>query len=212
MKESWKHNAKVTVVETLPDSFSGHVWVDSLPGIFQAGVRPIPNQPYLSVPRSAIWQQRLAPYTQRRVGVAHAGRLGHKIDERRSVSLAVYDPFLAVPGVDFFSLQVERKETDPRVIDLSDWLYDWAETAALIQELDLVITVDTAVCHLAGALGKPVWMLNRFDSCWRWLMTGSTTEWYPTMRIFRQPAADDWRTVVSEVRDALVSYSSVARG
>jgi hypothetical protein len=212
MEESWKHNRKVTVVATLPETFCAHVWVDSLPGIFDAGVKPIPNQPYLSMPRSEVWQQRLAPCTQRRVGVAHAGRSGHKIDERRSASLAVYDPFLAVPGVDFFSLQVERKESDPRVIDVSHWLFDWAETAALIQELDLVITVDTAVCHLAGALGKPVWMLNRFDSCWRWLMTGSTTEWYPSMRIFRQPAEGDWQAVVQQIRDELLSSSANGPG
>ncbi len=82
-------------------------------------------------------------------------------------------------------------------------LHDFADTAALIDSLDLVISVDTSVAHLAGALGKPVWLLNRFDTCWRWLHNRDDSPWYPSLRQFRQPALGDWDSVISRVRDAL---------
>jgi len=84
-------------------------------------------------------------------------------------------------------------------------LNDFADTAALVAALDLVITVDTAVAHLAGALGKPVWILNRFDACWRWLLGREDTPWYPTARLFRQSAPGDWDSVVGQVRTSLAS-------
>ncbi len=87
--------------------------------------------------------------------------------------------------------------------DLSDRITDWADTAGLIMGLDLVIAVDTAVAHLAGALGKPVWLLNRFDSCWRWFLGRDDTPWYPTMRLFRQTVPGDWADVMARVRRAL---------
>ena len=86
--------------------------------------------------------------------------------------------------------------------------FNWADTADLIAGLDLVIAVDTAVAHLAGALGKPVWMLNRFDSCWRWLLNRDDTPWYPSMRQFRQTSRGDWAGVIERVRDALLLWSS----
>ena len=110
-----------------------------------------------------------------------------------------------IPGVRFYSLQKDGPPA-PRefeLIDLMDACDDFADTAALISNLDLVISVDTAVAHLAGALGKPVWLLNRFDSCWRWLRDRQDSPWYPTMRIFRQPAPGDWQSVVSSVGDEL---------
>ncbi len=90
-------------------------------------------------------------------------------------------------------------------LDVSDRLADWQDTADLIAGLDLVIAVDTAVAHLAGALGRPVWMLNRFDTCWRWLREREDTPWYPTMRIFRQTAKGDWAGVMDRVRAALAA-------
>ena len=87
--------------------------------------------------------------------------------------------------------------------DFTADLHDFADTAALIVNLDLVISVDTSVAHLAGALGKPVWLLNRFDTCWRWLLDRDDSPWYPTLRQFRQPASGDWDSVICEVRDAL---------
>ena len=87
--------------------------------------------------------------------------------------------------------------------DFTADLHDFADTAALIDGLDLVISVDTAVAHLAGALGKPVWLLNRFDTCWRWLLARDDSPWYPALRQFRQPSPGDWHSVIGAARDAL---------
>jgi DNA polymerase III psi subunit len=112
-------------------------------------------------------------------------------------------PLAEVAGCTFVSLCPDHAQA-------ADWLHappgaltDFAETAALLMNLDLVIAVDTAVAHLAGALGRRVWLLNRHDSCWRWLLGRADSPWYPTLRIFRQPAAGDWAPVVAAVRAAL---------
>ena len=97
---------------------------------------------------------------------------------------------------------------------LHDWtedLHDFADTAALIECLDLVISVDTAVAHLAGAMGKPVWLLNRFNTCWRWLLEREDSPWYPTMRLFRQPKFGDWTSVIQTLVHQLSTYVSESR-
>ena len=121
------------------------------------------------------------------------------MDRRRSLRLSQFAPLAEVPGVVFVSLQkgepAAQAKTPPPGMRLIDWtteLKDFADTAALAECLDLVISVDTAVAHLAGALGKPVWVLNRFDTCWRWLVGREDSPWYPTMRLFRQPRFLDW--------------------
>jgi len=119
---------------------------------------------------------------------------------------------LDLPGIDFYSVQkgqaaqdeLQQSSLKHRVIDLSAGFSDFAETAALLENLDLLISVDTAVAHLAGALGKPVWLLNRYAGCWRWELEHSDSPWYPgVLRIFRQSAANDWDSVLAEVRHAL---------
>jgi ADP-heptose:LPS heptosyltransferase len=90
--------------------------------------------------------------------------------------------------------------TGPHIIDHTAELMDFTDTAALIENLDLIISVDTSTAHLAGALGKPVWILNRFDTCWRWLLDRTDSPWYPTGKIYRQPAAGDWDAVIRNVR------------
>lgn len=124
--------------------------------------------------------------------------------------LRQFAPLAEVPGVLFVSLQkgapAAQARTPPsgmRLVDWTDELEDFADTAALVECLDLVISVDTAVAHLAGALGKPVWMLNRFDTCWRWLLGREDSPWYPTMRLFRQPRFMDWEPVLANVREQL---------
>ena len=123
--------------------------------------------------------------------------------------LADMMPLLEVAGCSFVSLQIGPQASQVRgmpdgvVHDVSDRVADWADTAGLIMGLDLVIAVDTAVVHLAGALGRPVWMLNRFDSCWRWLRDRDDTPWYPTMRQFRQARRGDWAGGIERVRLAL---------
>lgn len=119
-------------------------------------------------------------------------------------------PLLDVRGVRFFSLQKDGPGAPDRfgLVDFMDECRDFADTAALIANVDLVVSVDTAVVHLAGALGKPVWVLNRFDSCRRWLQGREDRPWYPTLRLFHQPRPGDWESVVSGVKKELAEYAA----
>ncbi len=112
-----------------------------------------------------------------------------------------------MPGVEFVSLQKGGAAAAFALTDVMERMRDFADTAALIANLDLVISVDTAVAHLAGALGKPVWLLNRFDSCWRWMTDRTDSAWYPGMRIYRQPEAGDWGSVLAGVVRDLAAIS-----
>jgi hypothetical protein len=114
-------------------------------------------------------------------------------------------PLFDLAGVHFFSLQKEGPPAPKHfpLTDFMDEIEDFADTAALIANLDLVISVDTAVVHLAAALGKPVWMLDRFRPCWRWLTDREDSPWYPTLRLFRQPSPGDWQAVVERVKTEL---------
>jgi len=129
---------------------------------------------------------------------------------RRSVPINQFLKIIDVPNVDFVSLQLNIKSHPFH--DWTDDIDDFYDTAGLIQGLDLVITVDTSVVHLAGALGKPVWLLNRFDTCWRWLLDREDSPWYPTLRQFRQPKAGDWDSVMERVRTALMEKANVVDG
>ena len=131
--------------------------------------------------------------------------------QQRSIAFATLAPLLEVTGCSFYSLQkgddAVKQLRDSiwrdRVIDFTDELHDFSDTAALIENLDLVIAVDTSVLHLAGALAKPVWLLNRHNTCWRWLRDREDSPWYPSLRQFRQDATRDWDQVVRHVADAL---------
>lgn len=172
--------------------------------------------PYLRVPqdRRGHWRNRLRDLPGLRVGLVWAGdgRTGDPraaaIDKRRSLSLAQLALLGTVPGVSYVSLQKGPKSSeaaDPP-FPLHDWtdeLADFADTAALVAELDLVIGVDTAVIHLSGALGRPTWVLSRFDGCWRWLRNRSDNPWYPDLRLFRQTQWADWRHAIAELVNAL---------
>ncbi|HBF34480.1 TPA: hypothetical protein DDW35_07940 [Candidatus Sumerlaeota bacterium] len=188
----------------------------SLPMLFQTRQESIPGEvPYLRVNKRDVqaWKERLQPLTcgKPRIGLVWSGHSWGETIEligitlRRSMSPHAFEPIANLPGFHFFSLQ-KGPESHPDflpLIDLINDCHDFADTAALIENLDLVITVDTAVAHLAGALGKPVWMLNRFDTCWRWQQGSAQTAWYPNMRIFQQNKPGDWGTVVEQVIDAL---------
>jgi ADP-heptose:LPS heptosyltransferase len=130
------------------------------------------------------------------------------------MSLADFAPLASVTGVEFFSLQRGRSTADwPRPLtNLADCWTDFADSAATMNQLDLIITVDTAIAPLAGAMGKPVWTLLPFAPHWRWGLTGETTPWYPTMRLFRQTKRGDWGDVVRRVAVALRSLSLPGRG
>jgi tetratricopeptide (TPR) repeat protein len=195
----------------------------SLPGIFKTTLDTIPNQPYLRAPaeKVAAWNRRLEALSgSPRVGLVWAGNPWNNsrvVDAFRSMPLATLAPLLDMPDVTFLSLQkgeaarqLREARTKP-CHDVSTELTDFIETAALIANLDLVICVDTAVAHLAGAMGKPVWMLSRFNGCWRWFTERPDSPWYPTMRIFRQQADRSWPRVIEEVRQALNEWREAPR-
>ncbi|EDY22437.1 TPR repeat-containing protein [Chthoniobacter flavus Ellin428] len=212
----------IVIGDPLPD-FELHCRMMSLPLAFGTRVETIPATiPYLRADPAGVrrWKERLEGNALK-VGLVWAGGMrprqlnADRIDRRRSVLLGQLAPFAEVPGVVFVSLQkgppAEQAKTPPVGMTLLDWseeLRDFAETAALVECLDLVITVDTAVAHLAGALGKPVWLLNRFDTCWRWLLGREDSPWYPTMRIFRQPKFGDWSSAIDQASAALAKLVS----
>jgi tetratricopeptide (TPR) repeat protein len=183
----------------------------SLPLAFRTTPDTVPAPvPYLKAEESRIqaWRQRLGPHTRLRIGLAWGGRRYAPINYPRDISLAALRPILLLDA-EFISLQKDIADEDRSVIDqlpqlrrMDEFLSDFSETAALIENLDLVITVDTAVAHLAGALGKPVWLMNRYASCWRWLQDGEDSPWYPTLRQFRQSTVGDWASVIAAVRNA----------
>jgi Flp pilus assembly protein TadD len=191
----------------------------SLPRAFGTTIETIPAEiPYLASDptRVAQWRERLVHHTGRRIGLVWAGNPrrddaeSHSVDLRRSLPLSAFRSLATLADTVFVSLQKGEPARQVRalsdrlpVIDWSDDLVDFADTAALVQALDLVIGVDTSVVHLAGALGKPVWVLNRFDRCWRWLQDRTDTPWYPAMRLFTQPAPGCWAPVMAELREAL---------
>jgi hypothetical protein len=203
--------------------FDLHCPLMSLMAAFRTRLETIPAPiPYLRADRQAaeVWAQRLGPKVRRRVGLVWSG--GHRPDQpelwalnaRRNMPLVRLAALKGV-GADFYGLQkgepaegelraAEQAGWDgPPITDLAPWIADFADTAAIIANLDLVLTVDTSTAHLAGAMGKPVWILNRFDACWRWMLDRSDSPWYPTARLFRQPAPGDWDSVMAEVRQAL---------
>jgi tetratricopeptide (TPR) repeat protein len=184
----------------------------SLPLAFGTSLETIPGvTPYLAADARhiALWGARLDRTTGGglRVGLVWEGgnyRTSAEavaINRRRSLKPAQLAPLLEVPSARFFSLQKEGERAPAAfaLIDYMDEMADFADTAALIANLDLVISVDTAVAHLAGALGKPVWLLDRLDHCWRWLAGRLDSPWYPTMRIYRQPSQGDWDSVLTQV-------------
>ncbi len=181
----------------------------SLPLTFGTEPASIPAKvPYLRAPddRIALWRQRLGPAARPRVGVCWWG-LQH-IPER-SIPTHRLAPLLAVEGIEFHAVQKEITETDRRwaqtegVVLHDAALADFTDTAALLAHMDLVVAIDTSVAHLAGALGRPTWIMLRRNADWRWFTGRANTPWYPTARLFRQTAASDWDAVVETVRQEL---------
>jgi tetratricopeptide (TPR) repeat protein len=185
----------------------------SLPKIFNTTLQNIPAAPYLSADAaiSRRWASKLTAETGFRVGLAWAGAKVFR-DERKSMALEYSIPLASVAGVRLFSLQKDQAGKSSSAIDLIDWtteLSDFAETAGLIANLDLVISVDTAVAHLAGAMGKKVWLLLPHNADWRWLRDRRESPWYPSMRLFRQERPGDWEPVIASVGDALKTERNI---
>lgn len=187
--------------------FDLHCPIMNLPLALGTRLDTIPRQvPYVFVQEELQrrWGQKLAAVAPFRVGLAWAGGPLYPKNPARSVRLAQYAPLFGFRGASFVSLQKGEAAAELKAIGapILDWMGecdDLVDTAALMQQLDLIITVDTAVAHLAGALGRPVWMLNRFESEWRWLFHGEDSPWYPSMRIFRQPGPGRWDEVVARI-------------
>lgn len=204
--------------EALPEC-DFHCLMMSLPFLCGTTLESIPAEiPYLRADEAlrAAWREPLQAHDGLRVGLVWGGGTrperahASAIDRRRSVPPGVMAPLATVAGCQFISLQVgpksglaEQLPEDMILLDPTASLADFADTAALVSELDLVIAVDTAVAHLAGAIGTEVWLLNRFDSCWRWLQDRDDSPWYPGMRLFRQTAPGDWAEVMDRVVAAL---------
>jgi tetratricopeptide (TPR) repeat protein len=166
--------------------------------------------PYLNVPDEARqrWRKLLPQDQKAKVGIVWAGSRHYAHDRRRSINPQALGPLAQIEGVHWVNLQKAKEPSDSNtlpMLDFTDRLTDFAETAALIANLHLVISVDTAVAHLAGALGKKVWTLLPFRPDFRWLLERGDTPWYPTMRLFRQDRAGDWSSVIDRVADGLRS-------
>jgi len=193
--------------------FDCHLPLLSLPFVFNTSVESIPaSVPYLYPDQSDVdtWRLRLDPPKAFRIGIVWFARQDQILNRKRSCPLAAFTPLLAVPNCEFYNLQIgvgieqlSECTFGQQVADFTAELHDFADTAALIKNFDLVISIDTAVAHLAGAMGVTTWTLLPFGAEWRWLQQRADSPWYPTMRLFRQPASGDWHTVMQEVREAL---------
>jgi len=184
----------------------------SLPRVLEATLEGIPNKiPYHKADIRLIekWRSKMDP-VKYKIGLVWAGNPKHLDDHNRSCKLSVFAHLLKIPGVIFYSLQKENPDMQSMnktegisLIDAASELTDFADAAALIVNLDLIISVDTSVAHLTGALGRQVWTLLPFAPDWRWMLNRNNTPWYPTMRLFRQNRFGDWDSVLVNVEKAL---------
>jgi tetratricopeptide (TPR) repeat protein len=204
---------EVIAQDQTPRTFDYHCPLMSLPLAFDTTLETIPSLPrYLWADDElrGRWEARLPPKTKPRVGIVWSGSLVHNI-HNRSMDLATLLPLLS-DEVEWVSLQRDIGENDcellrreARVVSFGDELKDFSDTAALLDVMDLVITVDTSVAHLAGAMGKQVWIMLPYNADWRWLRHRSDSPWYPSARLFRQPGIGDWADVVVRVKSELRS-------
>lgn len=216
------------VVESINEGeFEQHISIMSMPWLMRTTFEKIPCEvPYLfsNTTANAVWAKRM-PSEKLKVGLVWAGNPRKQevkfrvIDGRRTVTLDMLKPVLDVPNIDFYALQkggeaeaqqyedyLKNGTAKPKYANLTNFMpevTDWADTAAIVSNLDLVISVDTAVAHLVGAMGKPVWILSRYDACWRWLKNNPRSPWYPTANVFGQTEPGNWGPVIQQVADLL---------
>jgi tetratricopeptide (TPR) repeat protein len=200
-------------------NYDYHCPLMSLPFVFKTTLKSIPNNiPYIRAKKEKkkYWEEKLSKDKKLKIGLVWSGGFRPDEPEHWEVNKRRNIPFYFIDGlfnenINFYSLQkgepaetefkriVQSGENKLKIIDYSHELKDFTDTAGLIENLDLIISVDTSSAHLAGSMGKPVWLLNRYDSCWRWLLEGDKTPWYPKMKIFRQQKPNEWDTVIQEV-------------
>lgn len=205
--------------QSLPNvHFDFHVPLLSLPGIFGTDTGSIPeNGPYISVDSDLIsqWSLHIKNKNAFKIGIVWAGAPRHTNNRYRSCSLSDFAPLAQLPGIDLYSLQkgeASKEILNPpegmNIVDLGDKLNDFAETSAVICNLDLIISVDTAVVHLAGAINKPVWNILPLAPDWRWLLGRDNSPWYPSMRFFRQTRPNEWENVFEQIKQALLQENA----
>lgn len=202
------------VEKTDQTTFDVHCPLMSLPRVLGTTLETIPRHvPYVHVDAATVerWRQRLSGMGQGlKVGLAWAGRAQHVNDRQRSMPVEVLAPLAEAAGVQWISLQKGSNVTEGWITDYTSELHDFADTAALVAALDLVICVDTSVAHLAGALGQKTWVMLAHWPDWRWMLGRSDSPWYPTIRLFRQAQRGDWSGVVAQVRQALATQTTAS--
>ena len=183
----------------------------SLPLLFKTEEQTIPR----TIPYIFADEKKSARYAsgtaRKRVGLAWAGSAAHGNDRRRSCPVEELNALVGIDGIDFYRLQLPGNLPPPSQLVLIDHtadFHDFDDTAALVANLDLVISVDTSVAHLAGAMGTPVWILLPFTAEWRWMTDRRDSLWYPTARLFRQSVPNDWSGVMHQVRDAMETMAN----
>jgi len=189
-----------------PPYFDYHIAIMSLPRIFNTTLEFIPSK-YAYIIPSLKNLNCIHQNNHKRVGIVWAGGKQHKNDRNRSIPLNYLEPLFANKYIDFYSLQYERHDEIQRydnVFDLSAHINDFSDTAAIINELDLVLSVDTSVAHLSGAMGKPTLILLPFAPDFRWLLDREDNPWYDNVRLFRQPDIGDWKSVIRRINDELI--------
>ncbi|MDY7009082.1 MAG: tetratricopeptide repeat protein, partial [Cyanobacteriota bacterium] len=219
------HKPLIRLLEKIPEieqcvdrqkilpTFDVHAPLLELPRILGTTLDTIPAEiPDLTVPTTDYIKLESTDKNLLKIGIFWSTNSISSTISKRSVSLVNFSNFLDIPGTAFYSLQKYLSETDIELLkkflifDLSSQLNDFADTAGIITQLDLIITIDTAVAHLAGTLGKPVWILLPFVPDWRWLLDRNDSPWYPTARLFRQPKINDWDSVFIQVKQALIEF------
>jgi hypothetical protein len=196
--------------DSAPPAFDLRCPLLSLPRAFATELHSIPADiPYLSAPPAhlSLWSARLGERTRPRIGIAVAGAASHPEDAQRSIPADVFLTAFAGIDAELHVLQKQIRDADAPALaplNVHDALIeDFCDTAALVALMDLVVTVDTAPAHLAGALGVPVWVLLQYGADFRWLSGRTDSPWYPTARLFRQPRYGDWAAVLAQVNAAL---------
>ena len=198
--------------------FDVHAAVLDLPRLFGTTLATVPaNVPYVAADpaRADRWFAELSSISTPpgpRVGLVWSGNPKHANDRNRSIPLREFEPLASLAHLNFFNLQkgpaagqISDSTLKLKLVDHTAKLHDFADTAALMSYLDLIVTVDTSVAHLAGALGRPVWVLLPKVADWRWLLDRRDSPWYPTLRLFRQDTAADWASVVRQVKEELAT-------
>jgi tetratricopeptide (TPR) repeat protein len=193
--------------------FDTHCPLASLPLAFKTEPATIPAEiPYIAAPAERLekWRARVDGLARPRVALAWSGNAAHANDRNRSIPLARLEPLWSIEGPSFISVQRDVRAADagvlahaPRLVHLGDDLSDFAETAAVLALADLVVSVDSAVAHLAGAMGRPLWILLPFSPDWRWMLARDDSPWYPTAKLLRQPSMGDWESVIGRARAEL---------